>query len=81
MVRRPSRTQACGPTEARRRLDHARSFLEVAELTADVNDLSLEYVSVAASVAILAGIAAADAGTAVWSSLPMARHVLEARNA
>jgi hypothetical protein len=61
MVRRPSRTQACGPTEARRRLDHARSFLEVAELTADVNDLSLEYASVAASVAILAGIAAADA--------------------
>ncbi len=61
MVRRPSRTQVCGPAEARRRLDHARSFLEVAELTADVNDLSLEYASVAASVAILAGIAAADA--------------------
>jgi hypothetical protein len=61
MVRRPSRTQTCSPTEARRRLDHARSFLEVAELTADVNDLSLEYASVAASVAILVGIAAADA--------------------
>jgi hypothetical protein len=42
-------------------LAHARSFLEVAELTADVNDSSLEYGSVAASVAILAGIAAADA--------------------
>ena len=61
MVRRPSRTQVCGPVEARRRLDHARSFLEVAELTADVNDLSLEYASVAVSVSILAGIAAADA--------------------
>jgi hypothetical protein len=55
MARASVRTQACGPAEARRRLDHARSFLEVAELTADVNDLSLEYASVAASVAILAG--------------------------
>jgi len=61
MARASAHTQACGPAEARRRLDHARSFLEVAELTADVNDLSLEYASVAASVAILAGIAAADA--------------------
>jgi hypothetical protein len=61
MARGSARTQVCGSTEARRRLDHARSFLEVAELTADVNDLSLEYASVAASVAILAGIAAADA--------------------
>jgi hypothetical protein len=61
MTRRSARTQACGPTEARRRLDHARSFLEVAELTADTDDLSLEYASVAASIAILAGIAAADA--------------------
>jgi hypothetical protein len=33
----------------------------VAELTADVSDPSLEYGGVAASVAILAGIAAADA--------------------
>src|SRR5258708_18783674 len=61
MVRRPARTQACGAAEARRRLDHARSFLEVAELTADVDDLSLEYASVSASVAIIEGIAAADA--------------------
>jgi hypothetical protein len=36
-------------------------LLEVAELTADENDPSLEYGSVAASIAILAGIAAADA--------------------
>jgi hypothetical protein len=61
MTRRSSRTQACGPAEARRRLSHARSFLDVAELTADTDDLSLEYASVAASIAILAGIAAADA--------------------
>lgn len=61
MTRGSARTQTCGPAEARRRLDHARSFLEVAELTANVDDLSLEYASVAASVAILAGIAAADA--------------------
>lgn len=61
MARGSTRTQACGPAEARRRLDQARSFLEVAELTADVNDLTLEYASVAASLAILAGIAAADA--------------------
>lgn len=47
--------------EARRRLAHARSFLEVAKLTTDEHDPSLEYASVAASVAVLAGIAAADA--------------------
>jgi hypothetical protein len=61
MAQGSARTQACGPTEARLRVDHARSFLEVAELTADVNDLSLEYASVATSVAILARVAAADA--------------------
>ncbi len=61
MARQGGRTQACGGPQARQRLGHARSFLEVAELTADVSDPSLEYGSVAASVAILAGIAAADA--------------------
>lgn len=55
------RTQSCGEAQAHRRLGHARSFLEVAELAADVSDPNLEYGSVAASVAILAGIAAADA--------------------
>src|ERR1044072_6360791 len=44
-----------------RRLADAKSFLEGAELTADVDDPDLEYGSVAASVAVLAGIAAADA--------------------
>jgi hypothetical protein len=55
------RTQACGKAQARQRLADAKSFLEVAELAADVNDPNLEYGSVAASVAILAGIAGADA--------------------
>jgi len=61
MARGRKRTQPCGEVQARQRLAHARSFLEVAELTADVSDPNLEYGSVAASVAILAGIAAADA--------------------
>lgn len=61
MAREGGRTQTCGEPQARQRLGHARSFLEVADLTADVSDPSLEYGSVAASVAILAGIAAADA--------------------
>lgn len=61
MARKQPRTQACGEPQARRRLGHARSFLEVAELTADTDDPALEYGSVAASIAILAGIAATDA--------------------
>jgi hypothetical protein len=61
MAPRRNRTQNCGTEEAHRRLAHARSFLDVAELTADEHDLSLEYASVAASVAVLAGIAAVDA--------------------
>lgn len=61
MAQRRERTQQCGDRQARERLAHAKSFLEVAEMTADVNDASLEYGNVAASVAVLAGIAAADA--------------------
>jgi hypothetical protein len=61
MAQARNRTQACGAPQARQRLRQAQSFLEVAEFTADVNDLSLEYASVAAPVAILPGIAAADA--------------------
>lgn len=61
MARKGGRAQMCGTPQARQRFEHARSFLEVAELTADVSDPSLEHGSVAASVAILAGIAAADA--------------------
>jgi hypothetical protein len=53
--------QECGTTEARQRLRHAKSHIEVAEMAADTNDASLEYSAVAASIAILGGIAAADA--------------------
>jgi len=68
-ARKQPRAQACGEPQARQRLGHAQSFLEVAELAADVSDPSLEYGSVAASVAILAGIAAADAASCkVWTS-------------
>jgi hypothetical protein len=42
-------------------LARARSFLEVAKMTADENDPQLEYGAAAASIAVLAGIAAADA--------------------
>lgn len=61
MARVRKRVQDCGASQARQRLAHAKSFLEVAELAVDVADPALEYGSVAASVAILAGIAAADA--------------------
>lgn len=57
------RVQKCGAAEARRRLDHARQFLAVAELAAGEHseDGSLEYGNAAASLSVLAGIAAVDA--------------------
>jgi hypothetical protein len=58
---RSSRIQKCGKPQARQRLARARSFLEVAEMAADESDPSLEYGAAAASIAVLAGIAAADA--------------------
>jgi hypothetical protein len=61
MAHRRGRTQACGGPQARQRLGQARSYLDVAELTSDENGPSLEYAGVAASIAVLAGIAAADA--------------------
>lgn len=61
MARRSGRTQTCGEPQARQRLAQAARFLDVAELTADESDPSLEHSSAAASIAILAGIAAADA--------------------
>jgi hypothetical protein len=54
------RTQRCSPAQAQTRLDHARKFLEVAELVASEGD-SMEYSSAGASLAVLAGIAASDA--------------------
>lgn len=57
------RTKACDPGDARERLTRAREFLSVAVLVAgehlDDDDLNLS--GVAASLAVLAGIAASDA--------------------
>ena len=54
------RTQVCSEAQARTRLDHARKFMEVASLVSNEPG-DLEYASVAAALAVLAGIAAADA--------------------
>lgn len=58
--RQPARIQPCSKDEARTRLRHARSFLEVARLVAEEGD-DLDYSSPSAALAVLAGIAAADA--------------------
>jgi hypothetical protein len=57
------RTRPCDDNEARQRMDRAREFLEVAELVVDEKDrdASPVYASAAASLAVLAGIAASDA--------------------
>lgn len=48
---RPGRTrvQRCGEPQARQRLAQAKSFLEVAEVTADENDPTLEFLGISAS--------------------------------
>ena len=57
--RRGTRTQACGSREARTRLASAEKFLEVARLIDSEPEAA--FWSVAASLAVLAGIAASDA--------------------
>lgn len=57
--RRGTRTQACGPREARTRLASAEEFLDVARLIDGEPEAA--FWSVAASLAVLAGIAASDA--------------------
>jgi hypothetical protein len=59
MTRGSGRTQSCGAADARTRLAQPRKFLEVAELVAD-EDIEASH-SVAAALAVLAGIAASDA--------------------
>ncbi|MBA3877783.1 MAG: hypothetical protein C0498_12830 [Anaerolinea sp.] len=60
--RRSGRTAACDRADATVRFRHAESFLIVADLVqAQVDDPLLALTSVAASLAVLAGIAAADA--------------------
>jgi hypothetical protein len=63
MTKRGGRSQRCSEADARRRLQHSKQFLEVAELAAEDqrDDGSLEYGNAAATLAVLAGIAAADA--------------------
>ncbi|HMM95828.1 hypothetical protein [Phycicoccus sp.] len=56
--RRSGRVVACTPAECRARRDQARAFLEVAEL---VLTEDRREAHVAAALAVLAGIAAADA--------------------
>lgn len=60
MTRGRGRTQPCSAAEARARLDHARKFLEVAELTASEREIAASG-NVAGALAVLAGIAATDA--------------------
>lgn len=57
---RAGRTQACGSAQARTRAAQARSFLDVADLIAGEDD-DLATPGTAAALAVLAGIAAADA--------------------
>lgn len=59
MNRKRGRTQACGLAEARTRAGSATKFLEVARLVESEEEGAFR--SVAASLAVLAGIAAADA--------------------
>jgi hypothetical protein len=59
--RHAGRTQSCGRPQATTRLAHAQKFFDAAELIAtDVTDEEANA-SVAASLAVLAGIAASDA--------------------
>lgn len=57
---RVARTAACDQHDAQVRLVHAQRFIEVADLVEEGNELD-EYGNVAASLAVLAGIAASDA--------------------
>jgi len=54
------RSQGCSREDARARLDHARKFLEVADLISEPGQ-DPEYANAAAALAVLAGIAACDA--------------------
>jgi len=58
--RQTGRTETCGPQQARTCFTQARAFLEVAELVGAEPDEAATP-GVAASLAVLAGIAAADA--------------------
>jgi hypothetical protein len=57
---RSGRTQPCDRAQARTRLENARKSLEVAELAAGEEEIPASR-SVAAALAVLSGIASADA--------------------
>ena len=61
MARTRGRSQRCSSQDARNRQRHAVKFLDVAEIAAGEHEQDPEYASVAVSLAVLAGIAAADA--------------------
>ncbi len=60
MARRSTRTQSCDRTDATNRLSQAKAFVPAAELVVD-DDTDDATPGVAASLAVLAGIAASDA--------------------
>jgi hypothetical protein len=63
--RQAGRTQVCGRPQAKTRLAHAHKFLDAAELIATDIDADEANASVAASLAVLAGIAASDAACCI----------------
>ena len=60
-ARATPRTATCTKADAGVRLDQARKFEEVAELVQTEADVLSSAANVAASLAVLAGIAASDA--------------------
>lgn len=60
MTNRSGRSQPCDRTQARTRLDNAQKSLEVAELAAGEREIPASR-SVAGALAVLSGIASADA--------------------
>jgi hypothetical protein len=58
--RNEGRTNKCDHNQARTRMTHANKFLDVAELVASDVDVEPGTASVAAALAVLAGIAASD---------------------
>ena len=60
MTKRSGRTQTCNRAQARTRFDNAEKSLEVAELAAAEQEITASR-SVVAALAVLSGIASADA--------------------
>lgn len=55
------RTQKCGAADARAKLQRAEKFMEVSNLITDEASPDPDFMSAAAALAVLAGIAASDA--------------------